>query len=348
MRARVLCAARELGYRIDFASRSMVRRRTSTFGIYIPPMPWAGLGYSYEDAILRGVERACHAHGYDVLLINMNGGIAPQACRDKFDERRIDGLILIHLGADETWVRELVAAGHQVIAVDYSNPRPKFDAVTFDNAAASRIAVEHLAALGHRRIGFVGSGLAPQNVDATLRQAGFLDALTASGLLACPEWIFDNRLLTHPIKPQESVCELEGRAAVRHLRALGDSGPTAWVAYCDLVATFMLRLLPDAGVRVPDDVSVMGIDDSGFCGMAQPSLTSIRHPLEEMGQRAVELLVERVAAAQDQPSAPRESGRRIVFPPTLVVRDSTAAPSPGAAAHRWYTKRTGNTRRNKP
>ena len=315
-RRRVLAAARALNYRMHFASRSLVRGRTGTLGIYIPPSPWSGLGFSYDDTILRGVEAGCRAAGHDLLLINMTGTLAPQACLDKFAERRIDGLLLIHTEPGSPWIGELLAARRNVVAVDYSKPEPGLNAVVFDNAAAGRLAVEHLAALGHRKIGFLGSCRRPQSLDGLLRQRGFLDAMAARGLPVRPAWVFDHRLLDHPLRPQDEVCQAEGLAGARHIAALGARGPTAWVAYSDLVAVSALAGLRAAGRQVPLDVSIMGVDDAECCRMVSPSLTSLRHPLEEMGQAAVELLV-----------TPGAAGRQVIFTPTLVARESTGRPA---------------------
>lgn len=324
-RQRVLRAARELGYRTNFASRSLVRRRTSTLGIYIPPSPWSGLGFSYDDTILRGVETACRASDHDLLLINMTGTLGPQVCLDKFAERRIDGLVLIHAEPGSPWIGDLVAAGRNVVAVDYSNPEPGLDAVVFDNAAAGRLAVEHLVSLGHRRIGFIGSCRQPPSLDGLLRQQGFLEAMAAHGLPVRPAWVFDHHLLERPLRPQDEVCQAEGLAGARHIVSLGPRGPTAWIAYADLVAVNVLSGLRTAGKRVPLELSVMGVDDSEWCRVATPPLASLRHPLEEMGRAAVELLVARSAAGGSRTSGrlPRV-GRHVIFQPELVARESTA------------------------
>jgi LacI family transcriptional regulator len=324
-RQRVLEAAQALNYRRHFASRSLVHGRTGTLGLYIPPLPWAGPGFTYDDAILRGVEAGCLATGHDLLLINLAGGRTPDACLDKFAERRIDGLLLVHVEAGSRWIRDLLAGGGPVIAVDYPLPEPRLHAVVFDNVAAGRLAVEHLYAMGHRRIGFMASCLQPTNVDGALRLQGYLQAMSAHRLSVPLEWIFDRSKLGQALERGDAVCQIEGRAAARYILSLADRAPTAWIAYSDLVAASALPVLQACGVRVPTQVSVMGVDDAEHARLSQPTLTTIRHPLEEMGRRAVELLVERIAE-------PPPVGRRAaaahheLFPPELIVRESTARP----------------------
>ena len=196
------------------------------------------------------------------------------------------------------------------------------DTVSFDNVAAGRLAVEYLAGLGHERIGYIGSCREPANIDATARQSGYLEALSKLGLKSQPEWIFDRTQITSPIAKDDAVCQLEGHYAARHLLKLGPSGPTAWIAYSDLVAVHLMRQLSESGVRVPGDVSVVGVDDSEWARFMTPTLTSVRHPLEEMGRQAASVLIERSEASDSSAGKPQH----VVFPPEMVIRESTAAP----------------------
>jgi DNA-binding LacI/PurR family transcriptional regulator len=318
LRKRVEAAARELGYRPNFASRSLVSNRTRTLGVYIPPAPWAGPGFSYDGEILKGIEPACRARGYDLLLINLTGNQAPQACLDKFAERRIDGVLLVHAEPGSPWIGDLVASGHNVVAIDYANPEPGLNAMVFDNPAVSRMAVDHLMTLGHRKIGFLGSCMDPVSKDGMARQMAFLDYARQRGLEVRPEWVFDAMRSERALRPEEPVCEIEGVWGARHILKLGAAGPTAWLAYGDMVAVHAMRHLQAAGVRVPEDVSLIGVDDSEWCRMVTPQLSSIGHPLSEMGRRAVELLIQ----ISENDKAVR--GVHEVFAPRLAARGTTA------------------------
>ncbi len=337
-RDRVLLAAKELDYRPNFASRSLVHRRTRTLGIYIPPRPWAGVGFSYEGAIIRGIESTTQARGYDLLLLNVAGQQDTGTCARTVAERRIDGLLLIHVEQGSPWLADLVKVSTNLVLVDYPGAEPEMDTIGFDNQAAGRLAVEHLVQLGHRRIGYVGSCCEVPSVDAAQRLEGYRAALAQHQLPMNERWIVDQRRAERAISAQEPVCQLEAGIAARHIQSLGSAGPTAWVAYGDLVAVHLIRLLQAAGRRIPQEISVMGVDDSDWCQMVTPTLTSIRHPLEEMGRAAAALLIDKAegnlepggAAHGGATASATPKGRRLTFSPTLVQRQSTA-PLPGAA-----------------
>ena len=325
-RQRVLQAAKELGYRPNFASRSLVRRRTHTLGLYIPPGPWSGLGFSYEGVILRGIEAAVLAHGYDLLLLNVAGKQDVEVCTRKFAERRIDGVLLLHVEPGATWIKDLLKVYSNVVAVDYPHVEPGLDTVSFDNVATGELAVEHLWSRGHRRIGFVGSCLDTLNFDANQRYIGYLNAMKSRGVPVRPHWVFDRQSAPHRLQHKDPVSQTEGRMAADHVLAVrGDDAPTAWIAHNDLVAVHFARHLQAAGVRVPQQLSLVGVDDSEWCGMMNPALTSIRHPLEDMGRCAATMLIENSEAQADatSPKVPAKL-KNVVFPPEVSIRESTA------------------------
>lgn len=323
LRRRVKKAAARLGYRPNFASQSLVSRRTRTLGVYIPPSPWAGPGFSYESEMLKGIEPACREHEHDLLLINLTGDQSPQACLDKFAQRRIDGVLLVHTESGSPWIQELVVAGCNVVAIDYMNPSPGLNAMIFDNVAAVHLAVDHLISLGHRQIGFLGPCSQQPTQDAIARQDTFMQYVRECGLELPDEWVFDVRRAPRALKADEDVCQREGLWGAQHIVALGSKGPTAWMAYGDLVAVSAMPHLHAGGVRVPEDISLIGVDDSEWCRMVWPQLSSIAHPLQEMGRAAVELLIE----LSERGESSRPAGARGVhrmFAPQLVARQSTA------------------------
>jgi LacI family transcriptional regulator len=325
-RRRVLESSRELMYRPNFASRSLVSRRSQTLGVYVPPSPGAGLAHSYESFILRGIDTGCRAHGYDLLVINLTGELTPDACFDKFAERRIDGLLVVHAEPTHTQLLDMIRTNPNVVLVDYPHADPQLNLVMFDNRAASRLPLEHLVKLGHQRIGFLGSCREPANADSIAREQAFVEMVNEIGLELKNEWIFNAHRLPRPLRPEEQVCHLEAKLGAAHIAKLGSSGPTAWIVYSDFVAALALPHLHDLGVRIPEQISLIGVDDSTFCEMVSPSLTAVRHPLEEMGKRAVEMLIE---IAERPPDEPPRIGIHEIYSPTLVPRQSTAAPSRG-------------------
>ena len=323
MRQRVLCAARELSYRPHFASRSLVRRRAQTIGVYIPSDGASSIGYPYEAAILRGIERACRERKYDLLAINLGGDHLPDQCAHKFAEQRIDGLLLLHVAHDAPWVAPLAAANLNIAGVNYYGPVQGIDTINFDDRAATRLAVSHYISLGHRAIGYIGSLSAYPGPGERRRRQGFEAAMREAGLAMEPGWIIDESdpKLGKRIGAAQTL-ETADLALEAILSLPPQRRPTAWVTHNDMIAIPLLQRLCSAGIRVPEEVSVIGIDDHEFCRYSTPPLSSIRQPLEAMGARAANLVVER-AATEEANIAPVHE----LFEPELVARASTAAPA---------------------
>lgn len=322
-RQRVMEVAGRLGYRPHFASRSLARKRSETLGIFVSPTPGAGMGYEYEGSILQGVERACRELGYDILAINLGGQQTPDTCDHKFVEQRIDGLLLLHVEADADWVAPLCTRHPNVAAVNYYGDFRGMDILNYDNVAAGRLAARHLAALGHRRIGYLGWLLPKPGVGTAQRCQGLVEECRSLGLDTRPEWILD---FPHPLfaRPEADLpYELRFAQAARAMADLRPKGPTAWLAYNDMTAMRVCQQLAGLGLRVPQDLSVMGIDDAPSGQYFAPAIATVRQPFDEMGAEAVHRLVRR--AEQGLGACPHAF---LHSTPTLVARAS-AAPVPG-------------------
>jgi DNA-binding LacI/PurR family transcriptional regulator len=191
----------------------------------------------------------------------------------------------------------------------------------FDNAAAVRIGVEHLASLGHRRIGYVGSCKAQVHRDTLERKFSFIDSIAAMGLDADQNLVFDSNLLGRTILPDEECCMVEGEGAAMHFANMGNNRPTAILAYNDLSAIACMNQFLSMGIQTPGDISIMGIDDGEICKRVFPKLTSISHPLPEMGYAAAKFLIKR-SAPEHRGTHGKETLRQ-VFGPTLMPRQST-------------------------
>lgn len=320
-RDRVLAAAERLAYRPHFASRSLARRRSETLGVFVEPSQWAGLGYDYEASILRGVESVCREHGYDILAINLGGNQTPESCAHKFVEKRIDGLLLLHVQANAAWIERLCAFHPNVAAVNYYGPCRKLDIVNFDNVAAGRLAARHLAELGHRRVGYLGS-MDPETGPGTAqRREGLVQGAAERGLECRPEWILDPPNAAFMAETADMPYDLRFAFATRRISELSGEGPTAWVAYCDSIAVRIGQQLRRDGVRVPGDVSLVGIDDSLSASSFDPPLSTVRQPFAAMGAQAAELLIRRAEQGLSECPHALELGA-----PSLIVRESSATP----------------------
>jgi len=320
MRRRVRKAAAELGYRPNFASRSLVRQSVETIGLYVPPAPGVGLGMPYEGAIISGLEQACQEHGYDLLAINLSGKSTHEDCGHKFAEGRIDGLVLLHIDHNATWIDDLVAAHRNVVAVNFYGKAKGLTTINFDDIAAVRIAVEHLVTIGHRRIGWIGDPFVDLGPGAKLRRVGYEQAMTEAGLMIDPKLISDYNPKTRRTDADQ---EQAGAAAVRQVFDCPNAErPTAVVCYNDMLAAGAMYGLARMGITVPDQVSVIGVDDSEVCRFTAPKLTSIRQPLEMMGYQAASSLIDGNGKNR-KPRISTSGPDHLLSEPKLVVREST-------------------------
>lgn len=295
-RRRVLASAHALSYLPNMLARSLLKRETSAIGVLVPDV-----SNPYYAVILRGIEDAASWTGHAVILCNTDRR------RDKQEaylrtllERRVDGLIVTG-GTFRTRDVALVRAMLPVVVV--GRHEVPLSSVRVDNVGAAVAATRHLIGLGHRRIACLAGPAA--SLTAADRLKGVRRALCEAGLSPRPD------------DTVETEFSLEGgRSGAARLCASAHR-PTAVVALSDQLATGALRGFSELGLRVPEDVSVVGFDDSPIAAFTVPALTSVGIPMYEVGRRAMELLLRVVAG---------ERGTSVVLPTELRVRESTAPP----------------------
>ncbi len=302
-RERVQAAVRELGYQPNALAASLVRRRSHTLGVVLPD-----ISNPFFPEVVRGLEDAAHASGYNVILCNSDLDTAKEI--EYFEvlrQKRVDGLIY-HSGT--------ITADHldafrrlklPVVLAATHDPRGELPCVLVDNRQAAAEAMEHLIGLGHGRIAVV-TGSDPVSGESRLQ--GYRDALTRHGLT------LDDGLALQAQWTADEAYQVTRELLKR--RPL----PTAIAAASDLMALGVMGALRDGGIRVPEDVSVIGFDNIRLAGTIRPALTSMSQPMYDIGKEAALLLIR--CLAEEEPDSFR--GRRLVLPHRLVVRESTAPP----------------------
>ena len=307
-RRRVQQAAKEIGFVASPNAAGLVTGQTKNIGVVIP-----FINRWFFGEILEGIEEALLNRGYDTTLYNLHPGSAD---RDRvFDfflaRKRFDGVIAIGVEPTPGETERLLRLGIPMVSV--GAPVSGIRSLTIDDVGAARLATEHLIGLGHRRIMYIGGviGHPDEQTIHSHRLAGYLQAMAAAGL--------DSQIRT----AQTAMSVPGGYEAGTHALSDATSRPSAVFAACDEVAIGAIIAARRIGVRVPGDLSVIGIDGHEYAEMF--SLTTIEQQPRVQGQSAVADLL---AAVAGEPTAPDV----IEMPARLVIRASTAHAQLGADA----------------
>ncbi len=303
-RRRVEAAAQELGYHPHGAARQLAGGKSLTVGLVLRQSAEQVAADALLAETLWGLAAAARAQAYRVLVEPLAPGEGTYS--DLLRTQRADGLIVSGPRDDDAELAELVRDGFPIVL---QGSRPDLDApsVDVDNRAGARGAVEHLIGLGHHQIGCITNAPLAYTAAAE-RLAGYRDALEASGIA------FSDRLVV-----EGSFDAASGHAAMAEL--LSRASPSAVFVASDVVAVGALRGLRDAGLHIPGDVSVVGFDDIPLAEHFDPPLTTVRLPAFSLGEKAGQLLLERIAG--------RPVPSRTLLPTQLVIRESTSAVAPG-------------------
>lgn len=300
-REAVLKAARELGYRPNELARGLVQRRTQTIGVLL-----SDLHNPFFAEAVDGIKDEAGSSSYGTLLGtgNRDPEREVEAIRTLL-ERQTDGIVLLSPRISTDYLNEVAASTPTVLVGRRGEAGERsLDCVVNDDFAGAVIAVEHLVELGHRRVAHVSGGAGAGAAD---RLRGYEHAMSRLGL---ERHVF--------VAPGEYT-EKGGYEGARRVLAERPR-PTAIFAANDLAALGVLTALKEAGLSVPEDVSLVGYDNTYLAALGSISLTSVDQPRHEMGVLAARLLLERIESG-------RAEARLEVLKPHLVAR-STSAPPP--------------------
>jgi LacI family transcriptional regulator len=297
-RERVLSAMERLGYRPNLIAQSLVTNRTATIGLIISEVT-----NSLYPPVTIGAEAACREAGYSLLLAAADDVDAERRAIELMRAKQVDALVLFsvsYLNITNDHIFQAQASGTPVVAINRQlPPDAPLSAVWFDHFGGGREATRHLIELGHTRIGHLAGP--SHRFTGQQRRRGYEAALAEAGI------------------PLDPALVLEGdysfESGERLMRVLWEQRPTAVFVGGDAMALGALRFLARAGVRVPDDLSLVAFGNPDFVRYATPALTTVDLPVAAAGRAAVELALRRIRMPEEREVRTLET--------TLLIREST-------------------------
>jgi len=309
VRERVLSAAQELQYTANQNARALKGVTSKILGVVL----YDARANTFNAPLLRGIYDAATPRDYSVIVCD--GAASVDAEQEAFRlllEKRVDG-ILVNSAAGGTALRRLAAAEMPFVVVNRrvdTTADLDADYVMIDAERGCYLATRHLLEQGHARILY--HAIEPENVPSRERLPGYRRALAEFEIPFSPELVMNTRARLDEV--HRTVTNTVKRLSPR---------PTAIVAYNDLHAVAVLKALHDLRLAVPEDVAVVGQNNLEFTEFLVPPLTTVAHPVQQMGHQATEILLQKLAWSDEQAWLPH----RVALEPVLIVRESSARPS---------------------
>lgn len=309
-RKKVLKAVKDFNYRRNGVARSLKRRFTETVGLVL-----GDISNPYSTELARAVRETLSNRGFNLFIcISEYGAKEDIVAFESLANHSVDGIIVATRSNDggDKYLRGLVQTNLPVVVIGRDLQHRDVDSVAVDNQKGGFEAAQHLIDLGHTRIAFIGANLSSGS--HLKRLTGYLDALNHHSIPV------DERLITGQSgdaseMPGYSTEEI-GFEGMRRLLSLPDP-PTAVFARNDFTAIGAMRAINDAGLRIPDDIAIVGFDDIPLAARLSPSLTTMRQPMRIEGEIAAEMLLERIGSVK------RISRRERILECELIVRESS-------------------------
>jgi DNA-binding LacI/PurR family transcriptional regulator len=305
---RVWLAIQELNYFPNTQARALVSGRTRLLGLLI-----SEITNPFFPELIRGFEDVAVENGYEILIgsTNYHPDRMSLAVR-RMIERNVEGVAVMTFGVEQPLLEELASRHVPMVFVDSGPPGDLVRPLLVDYRKGIQQGVQHLAVLGHRKLGFISGPL--QQRSSQLRKAAFLESLDQIGVRPNPDWLFEG---DHTLEG--------GMRCMEQLLALPQL-PTAVMCSNDMTAIGGLRVLARAGLRVPDDISLIGFDDIHLAEFVNPPLTTVRMSRNDLARSAFGALRAIVTDRDQANSHPREWK----VATALVVRQSTGYPRDSA------------------
>ena len=292
-------AIRELEYIPNFAAKSLKQKKSSTIGVIV-----ANILHVFSTEIIRAIEDVCEKNDFHLFVCNADDH--PKKERDYIEmlvAKQVDGLIIFPTGKNQDLYQDLKKSNFPIVFVDRMIDQPLYPVLMLDNEKASEIAVEQLIKAGRRKIGIVSTSIILNVTPRVERIQGYKKTLQRHGITPNENWIIATDR-HNMMKELEAVWLQKER-------------PEAFFATNDLSLIELLKFLRSQQVRIPEDVSVIAIDDSHFLEIACPPITAIKQPTFEIGKDAAETLLNLIAHPEMQ-----ESYKMKRYSPQLIERES--------------------------
>ncbi|KPJ86899.1 MAG: hypothetical protein AMS17_10540 [Spirochaetes bacterium DG_61] len=300
-RATVLDAIKKLDYKPSFVAKGLRGKSGNLIGLVVPE----SMEHAFTSIINYTIEVA-YKKGFNVILGNThNDPDIEEKFIDDLLRRNVDGILFSRVSDESRVLHKIGKTKVPIVIIDRTLDKEGIPGVVLNNYKAGSLAAKHLCELGHNKIACITG---PLNIALCReRLRGFKDVLKENNIEFNDDCVYEGNFKY-----------ISGIEAVRHFRANNFEFTAIW-AQNDMMALGVLRELLLKGIRVPQDISVMGMDDIGFGQMMVPSLTSIHYPFREMCEKAIDLLI-------TQKEQEEVENKMIVLEPNLVVRDSTGQP----------------------
>src|SRR5215472_1269453 len=298
---RVWQAIEQLNYFPNTHARSLVSGRSRILGIIVE-----NITNPFFPELIQNFEEVAVAHGYEILVSSSNSDPAIlTTCVRRMLERKVEGVAVMTFGEEEPVLDQLTHRDIPMVLAEFKLDDPKTSTILLDYTTGVRAAVNHLIGLGHRKIGFLAG---PHKLHSAItRENDFRTAMNEAGLRLEPSWCIE---CDHTLRG--------GVAGFEKLRALPEQ-PTAVLCSNDMTAIGVLRAAYMGGLRVPQDLSVVGLDDIDFAEFTLPPLTTIRLSRADLARAAFDAL-------RAQTEASPKMQREFLVSTSLVVRGSTGTP----------------------
>lgn len=301
-RAKILQAAAEMDYLPNAHAQSLSTKKSWAIGVMFSEANEVGMKHPFFNGIIESFRHATEEHGYDLIFASRNLRNRDMSYLEHFKHRAVDGIVVICSDRMDEQVQELMQSDIPIVVVDMDSAN--CSVVYSDNTEGARMAVNYLYELGHRHIAHIAGD---SSIDAgAARVKGYELAMQTLDLPIQPGYLVNAGFFSVE----------EGKQAMEKLLQLA-SPPTAVFVAGDQMAIGAIEAAHEHGLRVPEDISIIGYDDIEMIKYITPKLTTIRQDTDEIGEAAAELLIEQMTAKE------RRTERRVI-PVTLIERASCA------------------------